>query len=247
MSEAEARVYVALLAHGPLTGYQVARAAAMPRPNVYPALERLERRGAVVRVPTAEGAMRYAPVPFERLAAHLEALHRERIQRVQEALARMPEAAQQELTPLALVEGYPGLLAALRQLSHSARRFLVMGLCPPEASAVGDEILAALGRGVQVTIVCLTACDPPCGHCAGELLRQPLLTPSAAAGGRRWALALRDGEEALAAEIDARGALTLLGRRPVLLGLVTGFLGCASAELLGEGSPLAGLVGRKER
>src|SRR5215208_3142259 len=62
LSDYEARLYVALIAHGPLTGYEVSKRSGVPRPNAYAALQRLEQRGAVSPLATTRGA-RYAAHP----------------------------------------------------------------------------------------------------------------------------------------------------------------------------------------
>src|SRR3546814_15562141 len=46
-TEYEARVYVQLLRQSPATAYEIAKAASVPRPNTYHALEALAKRGAV--------------------------------------------------------------------------------------------------------------------------------------------------------------------------------------------------------
>src|SRR5690348_11617103 len=61
-AEYEARVYVTLLQHGPLSGYEVSRHSGVPRPNVYPVLQRLIERGAVEALTARRGA-RYAARP----------------------------------------------------------------------------------------------------------------------------------------------------------------------------------------
>ena len=68
--EYEAKAYAALLQRHPLNGYELARASGIPRANVYAVLERLEERGAVLRVETPEGT-RYSPVPPDELTQGL--------------------------------------------------------------------------------------------------------------------------------------------------------------------------------
>ena len=60
-SEYEARAYLALLQRNPLNGYELAKVSGLPRANVYAVLQKLEERGAVVRLDMPSGA-RYAPV-----------------------------------------------------------------------------------------------------------------------------------------------------------------------------------------
>ena len=56
-TEYEARVYVELLRESPATAYEIAKAAGLPRPNTYHALDALARRGAVL--PVSESPIRY--------------------------------------------------------------------------------------------------------------------------------------------------------------------------------------------
>jgi sugar-specific transcriptional regulator TrmB len=48
--EYEARAYLALLQRNPLNGYELAKLSGLPRANVYAVLQKLEERGAVVRL-----------------------------------------------------------------------------------------------------------------------------------------------------------------------------------------------------
>ena len=66
----EATIYVTLLRNGPLTGYELARASGVARPNVYGVLQKLEERGAVSRLDERPGT-RYAPLPFAELLARM--------------------------------------------------------------------------------------------------------------------------------------------------------------------------------
>ena len=54
-TEYEAKVYLALLALNPATGYQLSKESGVPRSMVYEALKRLHARGAALE--TVEGEM----------------------------------------------------------------------------------------------------------------------------------------------------------------------------------------------
>src|SRR5512133_4190632 len=58
----ESRAYLALLQHQALNGYELAKAAGVPRPNIYGVLQKLEDRGAVLRADTPTGP-RYSALP----------------------------------------------------------------------------------------------------------------------------------------------------------------------------------------
>ncbi|WP_182912828.1 TrmB family transcriptional regulator [Paracoccus onubensis] len=63
LTEYEARVYFQLLCASPATAYEIAKAANLPRPNTYNALESLVQRGAVL--PVSESPARYVAAPPE--------------------------------------------------------------------------------------------------------------------------------------------------------------------------------------
>src|SRR5688500_2494911 len=84
----EARVYVTLLAHGPLSGYEVSKRSGVPRPNVYPALQRLEERGAVTALAASRGA-HYAAIPAAELLERLARGYRDRLQNAAESFHRL--------------------------------------------------------------------------------------------------------------------------------------------------------------
>ena len=56
----EARVYISLIQQSPVTAYEISKNNALPRPNVYTALENLERKHAVQKV--SLDPVRYIPI-----------------------------------------------------------------------------------------------------------------------------------------------------------------------------------------
>ena len=90
-SEYEARAYLALLQRNPLNGYELAKVSGLPRANVYAVLQKLEDRGAVVRLDMPSGA-RYAPVTPTELTQRIAS-------RCQDAQCRYPQlCAERALT-----------------------------------------------------------------------------------------------------------------------------------------------------
>jgi len=84
-TEYEARVYLALLAEYPATGYQLSKKAGIPRSMVYEALGRLHARGAVLQ--TAEGRVTlYRPVPPDSILDRHEQEQQQLVQELRESL-----------------------------------------------------------------------------------------------------------------------------------------------------------------
>src|SRR5690349_14258593 len=91
-TEYEGRAYVALCEKSPLNGYELAKISGLPRANVYAVLQKLEDRGAVVRVETP-GGVQYAPVPPADLARQLERRFAGALRAAEEALSALETPA----------------------------------------------------------------------------------------------------------------------------------------------------------
>ena len=70
-SEYEAKAYVAALALGATTGYQIAKKSGVPRSTVYEVLNKLAERGAMLTQSFGD-QMRYVPVPAEQFLNRLQ-------------------------------------------------------------------------------------------------------------------------------------------------------------------------------
>lgn len=197
-SEYEARVYLGLARHGPLTGYELAKRTGVPRANVYAVLQRLEERGAVVRAATPEG-YRYSAVPSREMLGRLALQVHRHLEATEAALARMTPPRDEAL--LWNVSGYSTALEHARGQVVASRRTLWIANSPPEAAQLSHEVQDALARGVHVETLCWDACPEECGACGGVVYRYrvPPERPS------RWLVLVRDEEELFAAEIEPDG------------------------------------------
>ncbi len=226
--EYEARVYVALLVHGPLSGYEVSKRSGVPRPNVYPALGRLAERGAVATLAARRGAVyqaRPAAEVLERLAREQHA----RLEAATAALARLERPAGEPLA--AALAGEEELVARARRLIAAAEARLFLAVVPATAGLLVDEVERAMARGVQVTTQCVQACPEPCGGCRGDVFRHTTELPPV-----RWLLVIADERELLAADLTRPGkaATGLATRHPALVRLALSALqdGIAAAEIV---------------
>jgi len=66
-TEYQSRIYLTLSTRGPLNPTEISTIANMPRPNVYPSLERLVKEGLVLRESVGRGP-RYLAVPFPQVS-----------------------------------------------------------------------------------------------------------------------------------------------------------------------------------
>jgi len=209
-SEYEARAYVALVKTSPLNGYELARAAGIPRANVYSVLERLEERRAVLRLETA-GATRYAAVPPKELTDRLRAEFTILTTRVTGQLEALGQPV--DFADVWNARGYPALLDQARSAIAAASDSLILAIAPPEAMLLAEELRAATDRGVDVTTLCVAACANECGGCVGRVYRYHVLPQEHA----RWFVAVTDNAEAICGEVDAESNASLIRTRHKLI------------------------------
>ncbi len=217
-AEYEARAYVALLRRSPLNGYEAAKLSGVPRADIYSVLQRLEERGAALRLDT-EGGTRYAPVPPADVLARLQARFEEAAEAARRSLEEVEAPPEYEYVGNA--RGYELLLEHARALVDGARRQLLIALGPRESEALAEELSRAEARGVEITTLCLHACPEECGHCRGRVHRHRVAPEDSA----RWLVLVPDQSEVLAGEVGDDGeALAVRTRQPLLVGLSTWYL-----------------------
>ncbi len=210
-SQYEAQAYITLLQHTPLTGYELAKFSGIPRPSIYPVLQKLEERGAILRM-EGENAARYSPVPVDEFISRLQKQYRETLDAASEALSKIH--LQEEGEPVWSLSRYPVLLDLARSLIGSAREKLLVAVSPLEAAALGEEMAAAEARQVQITTLCLAECRRECGGCRGKVHRMPV---AADPQQDRWLILTRDGEELLAGEIHPQDETNAVRTRQRML------------------------------
>jgi sugar-specific transcriptional regulator TrmB len=194
-SEYEARAYVALLQRGPLTGYQLAKASGIPRPNIYPVLDRLQERGAVGRLEVPDGTQ-YTALPAEEM---LQRLGRDADARLERAHLSMKELDSAPETALVWnVRGFDLVIERARELIDSAQDRLLIGTWSNEARELAAATAAAVQRGVTVATLCIQDCAEECGGCRGDVYRYPL----ADSAGERWLVVAVDDRELLVGQMS---------------------------------------------
>ena len=216
--EYESQAYIALLKSNPLNGYELAKASGLPRANIYAVLQKLEKRGAVVRLDTPDGAQ-YGPVAPKDLLWRLRSNY-------ENVLASTRQALESITTPVEHgqvwnVRGYRATLEHAQSLVDSSRRQLLTALSPEEAAALSHNFDAAQQRGVKITNLCTSACHQACEHCRGNIFRYSV-TPES---DKRWLVIVQDDEQVLAAEVGAGDETqAILTGQQILVELVSWYI-----------------------
>ena len=208
-SEYEARAYLALLQRNPLNGYELAKAARLPRANIYAVLQKLEERGAVVRLDMPSGA-RYAPVAPGELTGRIGSRFQHALNSVQRALEEI--ATPPEAEYIWNIRGYAALLEHVQTLIGATHDTLLIALGHQEASALAEWLAYAETRGVEIITLCLDECPQACGNCRGLICRYC----AALATDQHWLVLVSDDAEMLAGEIGPHNEILAVRTRQQL-------------------------------
>ncbi|NMO97302.1 TrmB family transcriptional regulator [Paenibacillus lemnae] len=147
-TEIESKIMMDLAQHGPAGGYEVAKRLGASRSNVYAAMQRLERQGAL---------QREAGEPIRYKALRPEDLTRLISERVEASLAfvekELPRPEGEENAFLQMDGDQDVLELAAKRLGE-ARYEIVVDVWREEAALLRDELAAAERRGVRVLWAC---------------------------------------------------------------------------------------------
>jgi predicted transcriptional regulator len=167
-SEYEARAYIALLQRHPVNGYGIAKLSGIPRANVYGVLQKLEDRGAVIRVEIEDGTG-YVPVPPDTL---IQRLSDEFVGTLESARALLDTVENPvEADYVENIHGQRQLVQHAEDLVRHAHDELLVAIWQPEAQLLSRAIAEAEMRGVELTTLCFQACLYECGGCRGQVYR----------------------------------------------------------------------------
>jgi sugar-specific transcriptional regulator TrmB len=202
-SEYEARAYVALLQRGPMTGYQLARASGIPRPNIYPVLDRLQERGAVGRLEVPDGTQ-YTALAAEEMLSRLGREMDGRLERAHLSMKALDIAPETAL--VWNLRGYELVIERARELIDSAHNRMLIGTWSNEARELATAVEGAVERGVTIATLCIQDCAEECGGCRGDIYRYPL----AESAGERWLVMAVDDRELLVSQMSPGRALAVV-------------------------------------
>lgn len=190
----EAQAYVALLTRNPVSGYELARVSGVPRANIYNVLQKLEERGAVLRLETESGT-RYAPVVPDELIHRLRSRLQSSLENAQQSLCTLQSGVEQAHVWNA--HGYPALIEHARSLIESSQEHLLVATTPEDAPVLQESLDQAQARGVEVTTLCMSGCPVQCSACRGQVYRYRIAPEQA----ERYLLVVPDESEVLAGQI----------------------------------------------
>jgi sugar-specific transcriptional regulator TrmB len=210
----EARVYVALLRHGPQNGNEVSKSAGLPSSKVYSTLERLTAKGIAHTVRHGPSTT-YVCITPDELLRRLREDFVEPLDYLEKAL---PPLAAFELAPEVLtVIGREAILENARSIVADARRELYVSIWPDDLRELTAALDAADARGVRIFGMLYGDESPPAGSWHSHSYRA-IVTERIK--GRMLTLVV-DAEEAIVAHIPRRGEASGVRTRNPVLALIT--------------------------
>lgn len=239
----EARAYIALWGAADCNGYEVAKASGIPRANVYPVLERLASRHAIRRMETRRGT-RYVANPPDRLFDRLGDGYQSSLDRARNAFRHL--AAETPDVAVINLRDRAELFAETHELLAGVCDSLLVAIQPAEAAELAAEIAAVNNRGVQITTLCMEACENECGGCVGDVHRYALAPRS----GSRWLVLIADHQRLIAAEMGHGVAQAIATTQPLVVELGAAYIrqSLALATMAGAlGEQFDGLLSAQAR
>ncbi|HSP31686.1 MAG TPA: helix-turn-helix domain-containing protein [Halomonas sp.] len=151
----ESRVYLALLQSAPATAYEISKNNALMRPNVYSALESLERKNAVQRV--NHDPVRFVPISPQIMLDRISRTVEERCSSLQYRLDKMKEIEKTQY--VWTVNAVKEARVQIREIIANAKHHIWIKAHHAELEPHVDELRNAAGRGVSILLVLFGGSD----------------------------------------------------------------------------------------
>ena len=148
----EAKAYVSLLEHYPVTRYELSRNSGVPRSAIYNVIHRLEELGAVAA--QSSEPEKYIPLPPDKL---FEMLSRQFDHRLQAAKKYLKDFEIQ-IVPDQLwnIVGYENMILKAKELIQNAKKAIYISIWHREFILLQKDLQKAHKRGVQIYIYSFT-------------------------------------------------------------------------------------------
>jgi len=148
----EARAYVSLLEHHPVTRYELSKNSGVPRSAIYNVIIELEEMG-VVSVQTSDPET-YVPLAVDKL---FELLDRRFTAKIAEARKTLEHIEYEPaLDQFWNIVGYDNMILKAKELIQQAEKSLFMSIWRQEFMLLEKELQAAVKRKVEVIIFSFT-------------------------------------------------------------------------------------------
>jgi len=143
----EAKVYVALVAKNPISGYEVAKCSNITRTMVYDILKRLIRRGVIEII--ENDPVLYKPIPYKALFKNYKEEYNNRLEMLENALDNI-EIEQHNENYIKNISDFNNMVQEVKSLIQSAKNEIYISIWEEEANLFLEDIRDADERGVRI-------------------------------------------------------------------------------------------------
>lgn len=150
LTEYQAKAYLALLDHHPVTGYELAKHSAIPRSKIYEVLDRLQADQLVMSV-QKDGQAVFEPVPPKQALTRLKDQYLAVIHGLEDELSHFDGLI--DVEPVWNLRGYFDIMKKAQELIKSAEKTVLCSLWDIEINFLADDLKEAQSRGVGIAIV----------------------------------------------------------------------------------------------
>ena len=146
-SSVESDIYITLLEHGELTGYQIAKYLGIARSSVYPGLDSLYAKGVIILIPGDTSI--YTAVDPEKVISRLKKNFHDSAESVLKSLRTISKNKSENR--FLNIEGFENIKATAREIISQAKSELLINT-DYGLEILKDELAAAIKRKVRVII-----------------------------------------------------------------------------------------------
>jgi Cd2+/Zn2+-exporting ATPase len=162
-TEYEAKVYLALLAENPATGYQISKGSGVPRSMVYETLSRLHGRGLVLEAVEGRATL-YRPLPPQTFLDQHQSQHERLVTSLRNGLQELYSHDADDR--IWSVRGRQAALTYASQLIRQADSSMFLVLTDDDLELLHDVIVSACERGLETNVLLTGQADLECGRVA---------------------------------------------------------------------------------
>ena len=156
----EAKAYVSLLQHNPVTRYELSKNSGVPRSAIYGVIKKLEKIGAVNALYSEPE--QYIPLHAEQLLHMLHERFKQKVADARESLNGIETNL--EADHLWNIVGYQNMLHKATEIIKKAQNEIYLSIWQRELKLLKKDLLKAAERGIKIIIFSFTEIDFPVGN-----------------------------------------------------------------------------------
>lgn len=198
-SQYEAKAYVTLLQHSPITGYELSKRSGVPRSMIYEVLGKLVDRGAVHQVPSEP--IKYAPVPPKDLIQRLRRDLTRTLDYLEEEMDSLDEDS--DLDVIWHIRGYKSVIDEITAVIEKSQEECWLSIWEPQYESVKPYVEALIQRDIRVFSILFGTEEKRLGWTFHHNYMAPEVVEERMGG--RLTIVARDHKEVIIASFSERG------------------------------------------